>query len=45
MILGYEKFKVLGDNYSRFYREIYNGNIPCNNMSEEKEVLYFEISV
>ena len=45
MILGYEKFKVLGDNYSRFYREIYNGNIPCNNMYEEKEVLYFEISV
>ena len=45
MILGNERFKVFGDNYSRFYREIYNKRIPCNNMYEEKDYLFFEISI
>ncbi|MGN1133819.1 MAG: sporulation protein YqfD, partial [Oscillospiraceae bacterium] len=39
------KFKVIGDSYSRFYKEMLNLALPCRNIVEIKDVLYFEIPV
>ena len=39
------KFEVIGDSYSRFYKEMLNLSLPCTNIVEIKDVLYFEVPV
>ena len=45
MTFGYKNFKVIGDSYTRFYREVLNRKLPCMDIKELKGVLYFRVSV
>ncbi|MGN0601326.1 MAG: sporulation protein YqfD [Oscillospiraceae bacterium] len=45
MTFGNVKLQVIGDNYSRFYKEMLLRHLPCNDIREIKGVLTFNISV
>lgn len=45
MTFGYVRYEVIGDSYTRFYKEIFNNNLPCTDVKESKGILYFKISV
>ena len=45
MTFGNVKFEIVGDNYSKFYKQMLDRKLPCNNIQEIKGVLTFDISV
>ena len=45
MVFGKIKYRIVGDNYARFYRRMLECDLPCNKLSESGSVLTFEISV
>lgn len=45
MTFGNVRFEVVGDNYSKFYKQMLERKLPCSNIQEIKGVLTFQISV
>lgn len=45
MIFGIVKFEITGDNYSKFYKQMLEKKLPCNNIQEIKGILTFDVSV
>lgn len=45
MVFGYIEYKIIGDNYTKLYKEILSQKIPCNDMTEIKGILYLKIPV